>query len=72
MQPDPMYDEGEKAFIEPEDPKKGEITLVVIASPGKWDKAKQQIQYRLKLKDGTWYKNGELVEESCLMNGKSY
>ncbi|KAF4630953.1 hypothetical protein G7Y89_g7180 [Cudoniella acicularis] len=53
-QPEPEYDEGEKAFIEYEDPRQGKTNLVVvIASPGQWNPTKQQIEYRLKLRDGT-------------------
>jgi hypothetical protein len=65
-QPEPNYDEGEKAFIEHDDPKQGKKFLVIIASPGQWNDRKQQVEYRLKLKDGMWYKNGEWVEEKCL------
>jgi len=57
----------EKAYIGHENPKQPPY-LVVIASEGRWNKDKQQIEYQLRLgtKDGPLYKNGALIEERLL------
>jgi len=65
MIPEGNYEEGERAFIEHADSQRAK-TVVTIASEGQWNKVTQQIEYRLKLADGTWYKDGMWIQEKDL------
>jgi len=63
--PDPFYEVDEKAYLEYQDRRRGTF-VVIIASKGRWNKDKQDIEYELKLGDGRPYDNGAWVEEKRL------
>jgi hypothetical protein len=68
FQPQPDYEVGEKAYLQYEDRRMGTF-LVYIATPGRWNSDKQDIEYQLRLgnaTDGPWYKNGEWIGEKAL------
>lgn len=67
FQPSPDYEVNEKAYLEYEDLRRGTF-LVIIATEGRWNRDRQDIEYQLKLGDGTLYKNGEWVGEKTLKN----
>ncbi|KAE8443150.1 hypothetical protein EG329_002319 [Mollisiaceae sp. DMI_Dod_QoI] len=66
--PDPNYDVDEKVHLEYEDYRRRGTFIVTIATEGKWNADKQDIEYQLKLADGTPYKNGEWIGEKTLKN----
>lgn len=65
LKPDPFYEVDEKAYLEYEDRRRGSF-VVIIASGGRWNKDKQDIEYQLKLADGSSYKGGAWVGEKRL------
>lgn len=52
--------------MEPDDPT-GPRLVVIVASKGRWNKAKEQNEYKLKLKvEGTDFEGGDWIVEKRL------